>query len=150
MTGRKVFLALAAALFIGWMIYLLQLAIRHQHSVVVSRPQIQGAQLIVVARIEDREKGTVRMEQLLDRASGYKGPTIEAGKSITVKNLANCDGFQPESQTYVLPLESDGDDGFKVVPIPSSPGYGGGPPRIYVDGAATRHQVDHILGRSGG
>jgi hypothetical protein len=145
MTRRKVFLALAAALFTGWMIYLLQLALRHQHSIVVSRPQIQGAQLIVVARIEDRDKGAVRIEKLLDRTNGYKGPTIEAGKSVTVKNLANCDGFQQEAQTYVFPLESDGDDGFKVVPIPSSPGYGGGPPRIYVDGAATRHQVEHIL-----
>jgi hypothetical protein len=147
MTRRKVWLALAAALFAGWMIYLLQLALRHRHDIVVSRPQIMVAEVIVVAWVEDPDNPTVEIEKILDPTEGYKGPAIEPGKAITVRNLAKCDGIQPGSRTYILPLEADGDDGFKVVPIPRSPGYGPGAPRVYLDGAETRHQVDHILRR---
>jgi hypothetical protein len=145
MTRRSVFLALAAALFTGWMIYLLQLGLQHQDSIVVSRPQIQVAEIIVVARVEDPDNPVVEVEEVLDKAYGYKGPAIERGTSIKVRNLAECKGFQPTSQTYILPLKTDGDDGFRVVAIPRSPGYGGGPLRVYVDGAETRHQVKPIL-----
>ena len=145
MTGRRVFLALAVALFAGWMIYLLQLALRHQDSIVVSRPQIQAAEIIVVARVEDPEKGTAEVEEVLEPTNEYKGPPLERGKSITVRNLGKCVGLQPGSRTYILPLEANGDGDFSVVPIPRSPGYTGGPPRIYLDGAETRQQADRIL-----
>jgi hypothetical protein len=148
MTRRRVFLALAAALFTGWIIYLLQLALRHQHSIVVSRPQILVAEVIVVARVEDREKPEVEVEEVLETPNGYKGPALERGKSIRVRNLATCEGLKPGSHTYILPLELDGDGSFSVVPIPRSPGYDPRPPRpppIYLDTAESRHQVEHIL-----
>jgi len=148
MTRRRVFLALTAALFAGWMIYLLQLALRHQDPIVVSRPQILVAEVIVVARVEDPEKPEVEVEEVFDPTNGYKGPALKRGKSIRVSNLATCDGLQPGSQSYILPLEFDGDPGFSVVPIPRSPGYdpiSKRPPRIYLDGDETRHQVEHIL-----
>jgi hypothetical protein len=146
MTRRRVFLTLAAALFAGWMIYLLQLALRHQHAIVVSRPQILVAEVIVIARVEDRDKPDVEVEEVL--TNGYQGPALERGKSIRVRNLAECVGLQQGPQIYILPLESDGKDGFSVVPIPRSPGYDPRPPRpppIYLDTTESRHQVEHIL-----
>jgi hypothetical protein len=145
MTRRRVFLALAAVLFTGWMIYLLQLALRHQDPIVVSRPQILVAEVIVVATVEDPDKPEVELEEVLDPTNGYKGPALEPGKPIKVRNLATCKGLQPGSHSYILPLAWEGDGSFSVVPIPRSPGFGGGPPRVYVEGAETRDQVKHIL-----
>jgi hypothetical protein len=145
MKRRVVWLVLAAALFAGWMIYLLQLALTHQHGIVVSPPQIQVAEAIVVAKIEDRDNLTVEVTEVLSPMKDTKGSAIEPGRLITVKNLAKCEGIQPTAQAYILPLKSNGEDAFNVVPIPRSPGYFAGSPRIYLDGVETRHQVDHIL-----
>ena len=145
MTRRRVFLTLAAALFAGWMIYLLQLAVTHRHAVVVSRPQVLVAEVIVVGTVGDRDDSSVVVEKVLFTVDGYQGPKLEPGSAITVKNLAGCARIQPGSRTYILPLELDGKAGFQVVPIPRSPGYAGDPPRIYEDGDETRDQVKHIL-----
>jgi hypothetical protein len=148
MTRRRVFLALAAALFAGWMIYLLQLALTHWRPVVVSRPQVLVAEVIVIGAVADPVDSSVVVEEVLFTAEGYQGPTLEPGQAITVKNLAECVGITPGSRTYIFPLKSGGKAGFQVVSIPRSPGYDRRPPqppRIYVDEAESRHQVEHIL-----
>ena len=45
---------------------------------------------------------------------------------------------------YILPLERLGENGYQVVPLPRSPGFPSGRPRIYPSTPQTREQVKEI------
>ena len=147
-------LAVAAALFLGWIGYLGYLAATIRNPVVLSLPQFTVSERDVIATCKGGNNFVV--DDVL-----YPKGAAEAmkGKALVVGNLDKCQTFSPqdgwraakgetaEGQRYLLPLQtaaapppSDAESPIvmDVVPIPASPGYppfsgDAGPPRIYPD-----------------
>jgi hypothetical protein len=145
MLRRKVLLFLAAALFAGWMIYLFQLALSHRDAVVLSRPQLLVTDVLVVAEINRPDRDSIEVAEVLSKAEGFKGTPPKKGDSVSLKNLAGCEGIQPGTRKYIVPLKADGADGFDAAIVPRSPGYGGGRPRVYPDTDENRKQATQFL-----
>jgi hypothetical protein len=134
-------LAVTAGLFLAWLGYLAFLALTTRDVVVLSRPQFTISQVDVIAQRTGADAFLVT--KVLYPHDAEKQAEWK-GKTITVANIAKCqlylarNGGQPvppdEGKPYLLPLQSvPGDDParFEVVPIPPSPGFASGPPRIY-------------------
>jgi hypothetical protein len=122
MDRRKALLAVTAVLFVGWMAYLIHLALTHRHPIVISRPQILVSQIVVVAHVEgeDTPKDDVKIEQIL--FSGKESPGIRIGDTIRVANLKQGTKNWAGAGDYLLPLEKS-DDAYLVTLIPRSPGF---------------------------
>jgi hypothetical protein len=162
-------LLVVSLLFVGWLGYLGWLAATRpwtskDQPLVVSVPQVQASRLDVIAGLPaPPERGSppgsegveVTIEEVLF------GEGVSEGQKIRVVNLHDCrpvarsvdkappppDWSGPGSWLLVLrePKHSHGKQvEYEVVPIPPSPGYGGGPPRIYPATAETRAQYGRI------
>jgi len=136
--------ALACLLFLGWIGYLVFLVLTSAHPVVVSRPQMLVADLVVAARIDSLD-GPCTVEEVLLARDGVEAP---ADKTIQVENLRDCkrpprDDEDPTlvpldwtgTGTYLLLLHPvrDGKT-YRVVDVPPSPGFprnGKTTPRLY-------------------
>ncbi|HEY1861965.1 MAG TPA: hypothetical protein VGG61_16505 [Gemmataceae bacterium] len=122
MDRRKALLAVAVVLFVGWMAYLIQLALTHRHSTVISRPQILVSQVVVVAHIEGdhspNEEATI--EQVLFPEKEVEG--VKGGEILRIANLPQSTKNWTGAGDYLLPLEKVA-DGFLVTSIPRSPGF---------------------------
>jgi hypothetical protein len=154
-------LVIAAVLFVGWigyLAYLWQATLFFRPSgepLVLSRPQIEVAEVIVIARVSSA-RAPVKIEEVL---FPEKDSPVKAGETLVVANLADChpparfplrkdDEAKPDLTgpgSYLLPLhKKPKTDGYEVVPIPPSPSYSReeGPPRIYpVDDPRLRGQT---------
>jgi hypothetical protein len=108
--------------------------------VVLSRPQVLAADVVVLAEVEDRRKPVVVKRVLTPRAD------IKEGEELEVVNLDKVDTDWEGPGSYILPLRGTGQQGrYAVAPIPTSPGYDEpGPPRIYPDKFETRAQLQQI------
>jgi hypothetical protein len=144
-------LALAAAGFLGWIGYLAFLVLTVRHPVVLSRPQLLGADLDVVARLDDLG-GKATVVDVPWSRPGQAAP--EKGKSIRVTNLERCRPDWTGPGEYLLPLKRAVDD-FEVAPTAPSPGYPPapdpflprpkeGPPRIYRSSPAVLEQLRQL------
>jgi hypothetical protein len=124
MTGRKLRLAAAAALFVGWLGWLGYTALSKNRGPVVSRAQAAAATLAVVAHVPGVEgQQAVVVEQVLSGARP-DGPVV-------VTNLADAAGFAGPG-LYLLLLGKGRGDTFVVVGQLRSPGYdGAGVPTVY-------------------
>src|SRR5262245_54717796 len=89
-------LALCVVLFLGWLGYLAYL-VRLGEPVVLSRPQFDFSQFVVIAKVSEDKEVTVK-EVLYPKAPDVKGRPSEGDKI----NVANID-FQ-EAGSYLLPL----------------------------------------------
>jgi hypothetical protein len=141
--ARWTFLIVTGAAYALWIIYLAGLALSTQHPVVLSRPQFLVSNLDVIAKVEDRDSGRVRIETV-------HWPHDEqeklAGKEIVVTNLSDCDGWVDAEQKYILPLMR-GSDTYRVAPVPRSPGLQSSTslrPRIYPATPETLRQLDEV------
>lgn len=163
--GARLRLAVAAALFVGWLGWLGYTALTKSQAPVVSRAQAAAATVAVVAELTTGEDG--RGVMLLRRGPG--GPEVvelkekadrpavtakvvepltggpEAGSRIGVSNLPSCAGYSGPG-TYLLLLNADPGaivenvPAYAVVGQQRSPGADladVGPPRIYPWTAAT-------------
>jgi hypothetical protein len=143
----------AAAGFLIWIGYLafLVLTVTVQHRVVLSRPQLLAADLVVVAQVDDLG-GTATVEDVPWARQGQE--PLAKGKMIRVTNLERCRPDWTGPGKYLLPLKRAGDD-FEVAPTAPSPGYPPspdpflprpkeGPPRIYRDSPAVLKQLHEI------
>jgi len=148
MTGAALRFLLMAALFVGWVAYLLFLVVTLPRSpnglpVTVSRPQVLVSEVVVAGTLDaDRREVTVGSVLTGDGPNAPK-----AGDVLVVENLKNCEPSIPSGDlgSCVLPLQGFGDGKtFRVVPLPPSPGYPPHPPRIYADTRDTRAQVRDI------
>jgi hypothetical protein len=132
MDRRRALLALTTVLFVGWMAYLIHLALTHRHPTVISRPQILVSQLIVIGNVPGddvpRDEVTVKKTLLSEKGAD----DVEPGTKIRVPNLPLSAKSWTGPGDYLLPLIKDGDD-YLVTPIPRSPGFVGvnAPPPIY-------------------
>jgi hypothetical protein len=161
MLGAKGRLILATVLFLAWISYLFYLVLDLKRQaeagggqpVVLSRPQLLVADLIVTAAVEGKEDrpAAARVEQVHWARTGdgekWKGQTIP------VENLAASRGLAGPG-LYILPLVKEGDR-FRVAAIPPSPGYPPGafhvgetgPPQVYPSNPFTEEQVKQIVAR---
>jgi hypothetical protein len=119
-------------LALAWIAVLATLAITAANPVIVNRKQILGADLVVTARVVDRDAGECKVEK-----QWTPGPPVDA---IIVTNLNETRAEQ--GVTFVLALEYRAGGSFAVIPAPPS----GGPLLIYPATPDVVTQVANILG----
>ncbi len=170
--GGKVVLAVAAALFIGWLGWLGYTALTKSREPVVSRAQAAAAGVPVRAKLEaaepDRESLLLRHTPNGQVVTPLKGQADKpafvvevvenlhangpaAGTKIGVTNLPACAGYTGPGE-YLLLLNPDGDatlDGrpaYTLVGQQRSPGAepDGAPPMIYKWGDDVGKQVQRL------
>ena len=170
----KIFLAVSAALFVGWMSWLGYTALTKSHGPIVSRAQAAAASVAVRAKLDlaepDREQMLVRpaviggqqVTVLKGQAEkpAYAVTVVEklhangpaAGTKIAVVNLPSCFGFTGPGE-YLLLLNKedgatlDGNPVYTVVGQQRSPGAeldGVGPPMIYTWNADVEKQAQRV------
>lgn len=135
MTGRKLRLAAAALLLLGWLGWLGYTALAKYRGPVVSRAQAAAATLAVVARVPGGEGAQV--VEVTEVLSGVKpdGP-------LAVTNLADAVGYEGAGE-YLLLLAKGRGDTFAVVGQLRTPGYDGvGAPTVYRWTPAVRAQAE--------
>lgn len=148
MTGAKVRLALAAALFFGWMALLGYTAFNKSRAPIVSRAQAAGSLVALRAKLTDGGDGRPAPQaEALDKitADGPKpGP-------IVVLNLPNASGFAGDGEYLLLLVPAvslDGKDTYRVTGQQRSPGSeldGVGPPKIYAWSADVEAQTRRLF-----
>jgi hypothetical protein len=147
-TLRLTLAALLFAAWIGWLVYLVysmtsSLPTGATRPVVLSRPQFLVSSLDVSADVPkiDADPAEVIIREVF-------WPTKEAqdliGKHIKVSHLPECREDWLGPGEYILPLEPFGEKGYQVVPLPRSPGFPSGRPRIYPSTPQTRRQLQAI------
>jgi hypothetical protein len=147
-------LAVAAALFVGWLGWLVYLAATGTDDVVLSRPQFLVANVHVLAEVSGtKEPETEVVVKKVFWAAGDKKP-VKDGK-ILVENLKECldQGWAGPGE-YILPLMTTPKSGtYAVAPTPRTPGYPygknaaanrPGPPRIYPYTPSRERQLKQI------
>jgi hypothetical protein len=137
-------LAIAAALFIGWIGYLGYLVVATRGAVVLSRPQILAADVVVVGTVEEDRKSVWVQDVLwpdsmkeslrdqtiavddLDKSQTWEGSPPWVGSAWKWKP-----GEVKERDVFLLPLTGPSRTGdgerlkFHVTAIPLSPGFDG-------------------------
>jgi hypothetical protein len=157
MKRSRLRLAVAAALFVGWLSWLVYLAATGTDDVVLSRPQFLVANVHVLAQVKGgKTPDAVVTVEAVNWSTGVKGLTV--GQTITVDNLPDCGPDQGWAGPgrYILALVTSttakGVD-YHVAPTPRSPGYPfgkntpanrPGPSRIYPATAARIRQLEQI------
>lgn len=154
-------LLLAAVLFLGWIGYLMVLAIETTHPVVqfwpfhiakspalvLSRPQFLVARLVVVADVTQRGDGRPHDQVTVLEVPWPTDQAALANQQIQVRDLSSVtkdDGWQGSGR-YILTLMPEGDH-YQLVATPPSPGFAGRAerPRIYPDTPETREQLQRM------
>jgi hypothetical protein len=141
--------AVALAIFLAWLGWLLNLALTTARPIVLSEPQFLVSSLDVLARVDSiKGNGDEVIVQEVHFPPAESDKLV--GKKIKVTNLDQCkDDWQGSEYLYILPLVADGKDAYRVAPLPRSPGFAGpgsraGRPRIYPVTEETRKQLDRI------
>jgi hypothetical protein len=145
-------LTLAVVLFatwIGWLVYLVysmkaSLPPGATRPVVLSRPQFLVSSLDVIAFVPSIEIDPVGVTI---REVAWPQTTAAqelVGKDIEISRLPDCREDWIGPGEYILALEPSGDKHYQVVPLPRSPGFPSGRPRIYPSTPQTRTQLPEI------
>ncbi len=148
MTGAKVRLALAAALFFGWMALLGYTAFNKSRAPIVSRAQAAGTLVAVRAKLTDGGDG--RPAPQADALANVTGEGPKPGP-ILVPNLPNAIGFAGTGEYLLLlvpEVSLDGTDTYRVTGQQRSPGAdldGVGPPKIYAWSADVEAQARRLF-----
>ncbi len=146
MDKSKVRVVVTAVLFIAWLGYLAYLVVQSRDAVILSRPQFLVAHLYVIADLEgDAHPNPALTIREVAWAADQQDAAL-AGTAVKVHALDKCGpehGWSGPGR-YILAL-SRTKDGPGVTPIPSSPGYGGGPRRIYPDTPDARRQLRELV-----
>jgi hypothetical protein len=148
-TWRFVLAATLFAAWIGWLVYLVvemksSLPPGATRQVVLSRPQFLVSSLDVIADVPtitaDPAEVTVR------EVAWPKDKEAQelVGKKIQVSHLPECREDWVGPGEYILPLMRLGEQGYQVVPLPRSPGFPSGRPRIYPATPHARQQLQEI------
>jgi hypothetical protein len=152
---RLILVVVLAVVFLTWIGYLGVLAFTTRHPVVLSRPQLLAADLVVVGQVESLDRPVAVGEVLWPQSS--EAVMLE-GHSVTVANLKACQADWVGPGWYIVPLvvkKIGAEEKFEVaVPGPRMPGYDPTfdqgkkttwPPRIYPATPETRAQVVQVL-----
>jgi hypothetical protein len=162
-TRQGVLLFAAVSVFALWTLFMAYLAVTSAQPIVVSRPQILVASIVIEADVP-ADGGDARTVEVIRVLRGQKllGMPAEAEKpdelQITVSNFAKVRGWQGPGD-YILALtrtEAAKGPVYELVPVPPSPGF---PPRnhlerldpaIYPVSASSRAQTQEALRLSEG
>lgn len=130
MAADRIRLAVAAALFVGWLGWLAYLALTASDPIILSRPQFLVADAWVVADLQGdagHPLPHVNITEIVWSETGAK--QLAQGQELTVLGLDRAGPQQNwhGAGSYILPLSHVGKDRFALTPIPDSPGYP--PPR---------------------
>jgi hypothetical protein len=146
--------AVAFAAWIGWLVYLVysmesSVPPGASRPVVLSRPQFLVSSLDVIAEVREikTDPAEVTVRQVIWPQTKEAQDLV--GKKITVSHLPDCRGDWLGPGDYVLALQSLGSKGYQVVPLPRSPGFSSGRPRIYPSTPDTREQLKEIMKAKG-
>jgi hypothetical protein len=141
-------LAVAAALFLGWIGWLVYLVVESHGAVILSRPQFLVADLWVIAEVdaeENRPRQTIEVREDVWSAAGKE----LAGQAINVIDLPDigADKGWDGPGTYILPLTAHaGKRPYHITPVPPSPGFiEQGDRRIYAATSEARAQLKALL-----
>lgn len=146
-SGRGFRLILAAAAFVGWIGWLAFLAITTTRPIVLSRPQFMFSQVDVIADIQskaDQADPEINIAEVVWVRSDTEKPPSQKIEVANLERITRDDGWDGPG-TYIIPLITEGST-YRVAPIPASPGYGGGKPRIYRLTPSARTQLMQIRG----
>jgi len=142
----KLRLAVAAALFLGWLGWLGYAAATKSRGPVVSRAQAAVATYVVVADVRMQMGGKLPTRVAVHEVLAGTGPAEPTG--LTVTNLPETTGFDGDGD-YLLMLRPDpAGGGYEVVGQQRSPGYdlsGVGRPMIYRWSDDVRGQVKKLF-----
>src|SRR5262245_59170149 len=112
-------LAVSLGLFAAWVGWLGYLAATARRPVVLSRPQLLVAELVVIAQVDAKpEKGQPARLTIQESYGPPGGPAVRKTGTITVENLHECEGWQGPG-VFILPLAAAGGENvYRVVSIP--------------------------------
>lgn len=146
--------AVAFAAWIGWLVYLVYsmestLPPGVSRPVVLSRPQFLVSSLDVIADLREinTDPAQVTVRRVVWPETKEAQDLVE--KQIPVSHLPECRADWLGSGDYILALQSLGPKGYQVVPLPRSPGFASGRPRIYPSTPDTQEQLQVILKAKG-
>jgi hypothetical protein len=149
-------LILATGLFVAWLGFLTVLAIRTTHPVVqfwpfevkktgpvvLSRPQLLLATLVVIADVQADGSGRPQEEAEVVEVLWPSPPPVQPDQQLKVSNLADAEGWRGPGR-YLVPLVKEG-DGYRVAATPSSPGFDVHRSFIYPDSPDVREQLKQV------
>jgi hypothetical protein len=149
MLSAKARLAVAAALFLGWLGWLGYLVSQTREPIVLSRPQFLVSNLHVIATLTGSDTPDTEVT-IKEVAWAGSAADIKAGDRINIPNLK---GVGPDQGwrgpgDYILPLMKWKDGTYRITPVPPSPGYNPsaspGAIRVYPATEAARAQLAAI------
>ena len=145
MTGAKLRLAIAVALFLGWVGWLGYAAVYKSRAPVISRAQAAAASTRVVAEISDEDGAPGSLVTVTDPLLAPDGPGV--GTKLRILNLPDTTGFIGQGAYLLLLTKVRDSDGYIVVGQQRSPGFdlGGGKPTIYPWSADVRVQAKMLF-----
>lgn len=138
MMSPRARLAVAAALFVGWLGWLSYAALSKSRGPVVSRAQAAALAgdakgVAVVAEVSAGDEGKPAAKAKVVKSLTAGGPA--AGTEIDVLTLPEAAGYDVPGQYLLLLTPERGGDLYSVARLPASPGYeslsGAGKPTIY-------------------
>lgn len=118
MTFPKARLFVSAALFLGWLAFLLYLVI-DSRTIVLSQPQFLSAQLYAVVEVND-VGGMPGPDVLVDTVLWTSDPSDKQLKKLHLPDLAACGkshGYRGAGK-YLLPLIKSQAAPYRIAPIP--------------------------------
>ena len=156
MSLRRVFLIVAAAAYAAWTAWLAYEALATADPIILSRPQLFTAPVIVEAQVPaggpEREVVVTRVYRGQSALGVPEGETQPQGVKLVVTNLGEAHNWRGPG-AYFLPLQPDagGPLRFRIVPVPARVGLsarsaaGRLPPAIYPVTDSTRTQLEEAL-----
>ncbi|HLJ97191.1 MAG TPA: hypothetical protein VKU02_28790 [Gemmataceae bacterium] len=148
-TLRLLLVGVLFAAWIGWLVYLVysmksSLPPGATRPVVLSQPQFLVSSLDVIAQVDEIDKDPA--EVTIREVFWPQGKETDdlRGKKIQVSRLPECRDDWVGRGEYILALASSGEKGYQIVPVPRSPGFPSGRPRIYPATPQTRQQLREI------
>jgi hypothetical protein len=122
-------LVVSAGLFLAWIGFLAYLVARTRDPVILSRPQLAAASLVVLVDIQEKDGRPLPAVVVKKVAWALlKDQTTTAGSQLVVHALADCgpkQGWRGAGE-YLVPLtgrRAVAGASYEVTPLPISPGY---------------------------
>jgi len=153
---RKLLLTLAAIVYASWLALLTWLVWISQGTVIVSRPQLWQAPVIVQAYIEqnDHRPSDMVLVERIFRGAGvlarHHPGTQAAPLAMRIRDLPLARGWRGPG-SYILALRAAGEESWEMVAVPESPGFAPAAesplakPRIYPATPGVIAQVETAL-----
>ena len=128
MASPKARIGVAAALFVGWILYLVYLVAGTRDPIIVSRPQILAADVCILAKVAANGSRPSPRVQVTDVFGSADDVKALADQSLTLDDLFDLDASSgwTGADAYILPLRRKREDNgvsYELAAIPAMPGF---------------------------